>query len=237
MLSWASKLSKVYIVGAGPGELWLMPSYVQGLLLSAVVQACPCEKVYVGKRRGRHAMKQEEINELMLKLAREGKTVVRLKGGDPFVLGRGEEECLFLIRNGIECKVLPGPSSATAVPTCANLPITHRGLANTFAVLTGQHAEGSKRPKYKEIAKVVDTLVILMGVGKAEEIGKEIAEVKDTWAAIIQNGCTSLQRTGMSKISKLGELAKALQPPAVIVIGEVVKWAYDNGLFRPDIVI
>ena len=239
---------KVYLVGAGPGDSWLAPSAVFGLLRSADVvlydrlvdssllsSAFKAEKVFVGKSPGRHTMNQEEINELMIKLAKEGKVVVRLKGGDPFVLGRGDEECEALLKAGVECEVIPGPTSATAVPACAGIPVTRRNLANTFAVATGWEAEGSERPKYGQLLKIVDTLVVLMGVSRVAEVVQDIlSEVGDVPAAVIMKGCTEEQKVVVGTASKLPELIRRnnIRHPSLLVFGKVVKWACEAGLVR-----
>ncbi|ABU81273.1 uroporphyrinogen-III C-methyltransferase [Ignicoccus hospitalis] len=238
---------KVYLVGAGPGGAWLAPAAAFGLLRSADVvlydklvdksllsSAFKAEKVYVGKAPGAHALSQEEINELLIKYAKEGKVVVRLKGGDPFVLGRGDEECEALRAAGVECEVVPAPTSATAVPACAGIPVTRRNLANTFAVATGWAAEGSERPRYGEILKVVDTLVVLMGVTKVNEIVSDILKVRDVPAAAVTNGCTEEQKVVVARASKLPEVMvrNGVKPPAVLVFGEVVEWACKAGTVR-----
>ena len=238
---------KVIIAGAGPGEPWLTPSCLPGILSVADVvlydalvdesllkYAKGAELIYVGKRAGKHSMSQEEINELLIKFANEGKVVVRLKGGDPFVLGRGEEECEALLKLGIPCDVIPAPSSATAVPACVGIPITRRNLANTFAVATGRTAEGSERPRYGEMLKVVDTLVVLMGVGRVKEIVEDILISGDPPAAVIEKGCTKAQRVVLGRASRLPELMREhnITPPAVLVFGNVVKWAYDVNLVK-----
>jgi len=238
---------KVIIAGAGPGEPWLSPSCLPGILATADVvlydalidesllkYAKDAELIYVGKRSGRHSMSQEEINSLLIKLAKQGKVVVRLKGGDPFVLGRGEEECEALLKEGIPCEVIPAPTSATAVPACVGIPVTRRNLANTFAVATGRAAEGSERPKYGDMLKVVDTLVVLMGVGKVKEIVEDVLTSGNPPAAAIERGCTKAQRVVLGRASKLPELMERyeIEPPAVLVFGKVVKWAYDAGLVR-----
>ena len=238
---------KVYLVGAGPGGPWLAPSATFGLLKVAdvvlydkltdpsILSFAPrAEKIYVGKSPGAHAMSQEEINELMIRLAKEGKVVVRLKGGDPFVLGRGDEECEALTKAGVPCEAIPAPSSATAVPACAGIPVTRRGLANTFAVATGWAAEGSKRPAYGEILRVVDTLVVLMGVSKVKEIVEDILKFRDPPAAAIANGCTERQKVVVATASSLPEVMarNSVKPPAVLVFGEVVRWACEVGTIR-----
>lgn len=184
---------------------------------------------------GKHTKTQEEINELLKEKAIEGKIVVRLKGGDPFVLGRGDEECDYLLSNGIECEVIPAPTSATAVPACAGIPITRRNLANTFAVVTGRAAEGSRKPKYGEILKVVDTLVVLMGVGNLKEIVRDIeVSVGQIPSAAIMKGCTKEQRVVLGLSTYLPDLVEKndITPPSVLVFGEVVKWAWEKKLVR-----
>jgi len=239
---------KVFLVGAGPGGAWLAPSGVFGLLRSAdavlydslvdpslLSSAFKAEKIFVGKTVGRHSMTQDQINELMIRLAREGKVVVRLKGGDPFVLGRGDEECEALLRAGVECEVVPAPTSATAVPACAGIPVTRRNLANTFAVATGWAAEGSERPKYGEMLKVVDTLVVLMGVSKVEEIARDVVRAAgDVPSAAIMKGCTEEQKVVIARASELPEAMRrnGVKPPSVLVFGEVVRWAWESGLAK-----
>ncbi|UXD21884.1 uroporphyrin-III C-methyltransferase [Ignicoccus pacificus DSM 13166] len=241
-------MGKVYLVGAGPGDSWLTPSCVPGILKVADVvlydklidesllkNASEAELIYVGKAPNKHAMRQEEINKLLVELAKKHNIVVRLKGGDPFVLGRGDEECDYLLEHGIECRVIPAPTSATAVPACAGIPVTRRNLANTFAVATGRAAEGSKVPKYGEMLNVVDTLVVLMGVGKVKEITEDIlTKHGDVPAAAIQEGCTKRQKVVLSMASNLAEVMErnGLEPPAILVFGKVVKWAWKRGLVR-----
>ncbi len=197
--------------------------------------ASKAQLIYVGKRPGRHAKTQEEINELLLKYTREGKVVVRLKGGDPFVLGRGDEECEYLVSNGVECEVIPAPTSAVAAPACVGIPITRRRLANSFAVVTGRAAEGSEVPKYGEIMKVVKTLVVLMGIGNLREIVNDIeSSVGPVPGAVIYKGCTREQKVVLGTSTRLPELVErnGITSPSVIVFGEVVRWAWERGLVR-----
>ena len=197
--------------------------------------ASNAEVIYVGKRPGMHAKTQDEINEIMFQKATEGKVVVRLKGGDPFVLGRGDEECEYLISKGINCDVIPAPSSATAVPACAGIPVTRRNLANTFAIATGRAAEGSEVPKYGEILKVVDTLVVLMGVGNLREIVEDVdGSVGPVPGAVIHKGCTKHQRVVLGTSTFLPQLVErnGITPPSVVVFGKVVRWAWKRGLVR-----
>ena len=176
------KTGKVYLVGAGPGDPGLIS--VKGLecikkaevivydrLLDEQIldTASPAaERIYVGKTAGEHIRLQAEINRLLMAKAREEKTVVRLKGGDPFVLGRGGEEAESLAQNGISFEIVPGITSAVAVPAYAGIPVTHRGLASSFAVITG-HEDPNKENSnlnWEKLASGVDTLVFLMGMGE-----------------------------------------------------------------------
>ena len=171
----------VYLVGAGPGDPGLMTIKGRELLAScnAVVYdhlasehflgwvPGTCRKLYVGKQAGRHSMKQEEINELLVTLALSGLTVVRLKGGDPFVFGRGGEEILALEAHKIPYVVVPGVTSAVAVPECAGIPVTHRAVSRSFHVITGHMREGGEclPPDFENYGSLPGTLVFLMGLG------------------------------------------------------------------------
>ncbi|KSW12004.1 uroporphyrin-III methyltransferase [Pyrodictium occultum] len=234
----------VYIVGAGPGDPELIT--VKGLRLieqaDVVVydRLVPrelldhtkpgAELVYAGKKPGAHAMTQEEINRLLLKKACEGKTVVRLHGGDPYVFGRGEEECIYLRSHGVECEVVPGVTSAIAGAAYAGIPVTSRGLASSFAVATGKEAPGKPRRmvRYADIMKSVDTLVVLMGVGTLEKIVEEMLEGgidPDLPVAVVENASTPRQRVVTGRLRDIAEKARraGIQPPAVIVFGPTVK--------------
>lgn len=186
------------------------------------------ELVYVGKTRGKHTMTQDEINELLVSEARKGRVVVRLKGGDPYVFGRGEEECMYVMSKGVKCEVVPGVTSAVAVPAYAGIPVTHRYLASSFAVVTGQETEGKeRRVDIKCVAKCVDTLVILMPVGKLASTVSRLLKVlpPNTPAAIISEGCTNRQKVVVSDLKDLPRRASeaGVRPPAVVVVGSVVK--------------
>ena len=182
----------VYLVGAGPGDYKLISlkghEYIQiadtivydrladeRLLAAARPDA---EMIYVGKASSKHTMRQEEINQVLVDKAQEGKTVVRLKGGDPFVFGRGGEEALKLVENGIPFEVVPGITSAISVPAYAGIPVTHRGIATSFAVVTG-HEDPTKSEstiKWDKLATGVDTLVFLMGVENLPHITAKLIE-------------------------------------------------------------
>ena len=190
----------VYLVGAGPGDYKLISvrghEYIQiadtivydrladeRLLAAARPDA---EMIYVGKASSKHTMRQEEINQVLVDKAKEGKVVVRLKGGDPFVFGRGGEEALKLVENGIPFEVVPGITSAISVPAYAGIPVTHRGIATSFAVVTG-HEDPTKSEstiKWDKLATGVDTLVFLMGV---ENLPHITAKLIETGAACARN--------------------------------------------------
>lgn len=189
-----------------------------------------CEKIYVGKRYGSHAMKQEEINALLVEKAQAGRTVVRLKGGDPYLFGRGGEEFQAVQAAGIPCEEIPGISSAIAVPAAAGIPVTHRGLSAGVAVVTGTAAaEGGQTGlslDFAVLAQFKGTLVILMGMHHLEEIGDGLiaaGKAPDTPCAVIMEGTTGRQRCMRAALSELSAEASAqgFTSPAVIVIGEV----------------
>jgi uroporphyrin-III C-methyltransferase len=181
----ATRLGKVYLVGAGPGdpdlltlkgkncleqaEAILYDRLVSAELLEHAVQSA--ELIYVGKQAGKHCVNQREIEELLICKAREGKLVVRLKGGDPFVFGRGGEEAAALKRAGVPYEIVPGVSSAIAAPAYAGIPITHRSCASSVAIVTGHEtSNGSGQVKWSELIRSVDTLVILMGLHNLKKI-------------------------------------------------------------------
>jgi uroporphyrinogen III methyltransferase/synthase len=238
------KFGKVYLVGAGPGVRSLIT--VKGLeclrradvivydrlIDDSLLEESPAEaeRIYVGKGRGCHAMEQKETNLLMLTKAREGKMVVRLKGGDPFVLGRGGEEAEVLAANKIPYEIVPGVSSAYAVPAYAGIPVTHRRLASSFTVITGHEApvKGESSIPWDKISTGSDTLVFLMGVGKLAHIVNQLIQngkSSSTPAAMISQGASPRQRTLVGTLADIVGKAKQknLEPPAVIVVGEVVR--------------
>lgn len=238
------KEGKVYLTGGGCGDVGLLTLRALEVLCScdAVVydslvsetllrRTAPyCEKIYVGKRYGSHAMKQSEINALLIKLARAGKTVVRLKGGDPYVFGRGGEEFLALREAGVSCEEIPGITSAIAVPAAAGIPVTHRGLASGVTVVTGTAAEDEGRAglrlDFPTLARLEGTLVILMGMHHLKEIGEGLltaGKAPDTPCAVIMEGTTVRQRCLRTVLSQLYQEAskQGFTSPAVIVIGAV----------------
>lgn len=240
------KTGKVYLTGGGCGDEGLLTvralkvlrdcdtviydSLVPEGLLRWVKP--DCEKIYVGKRYGSHAMRQPEINALLVEQAKAGKMVVRLKGGDPYVFGRGGEEFLAVREAGIYCEEIPGISSAFAVPAAAGIPVTHRGLSAGVTVVTGTAAEEDGRASLKmdfdTLARLEDTLVILMGMHHLQEIGEGLIAAgknPDTPCAVIMEGTTGRQmclRTVLSGLSAEAQ-AQGFTSPAVIVIGAVAE--------------
>ncbi len=233
---------KVFLVGAGPGDPKLLTLKAFELLKTADViiydrlvnkallklASEKTEKIYVGKARGKHSLPQEKINELMVKAAFEGKTVIRLKGGDPFLFGRGGEEAETLAEKGIPFEVVPGVSSVLAAPAYAGIPLTHRVYSSSVAIATGSQAEDAGKPvKWDKLASAADTLVILMGLKSLRDIVENLVKgglSPETPAAIIEWGTLKKQRVLLGKLSNIAEEArsKKFRPPAVIVVGEVV---------------
>lgn len=234
---------KVYLIGAGPGDYKLITmrglEYLQKaqvvvydrLADNRLLAYAPkdAEMIYVGKASANHTMKQEDINRLLVDKALEGKTVVRLKGGDPFVFGRGGEEALLLVENDVPFEIVPGISSSIAVPAYAGIPVTHRGIAASFAVVTG-HEDPTKTNSsiyWQNLAKATDTLVFLMGVENLPYITKQLIDngrAADTPAAVIRWGTKPEQRTLVTTLGSAAEDVKkhGIKPPAIFLVGHVV---------------
>ncbi len=236
---------RVYLVGAGPGDPELIT--VKGLDClrkanvivydrlvdeSILKETSPeAEKIYVGKASSHHILEQESINKLLIAKARAGKNVVRLKGGDPFVLGRGGEEAEALFLSGIPFEVIPGVSSATAVPAYAGIPVTHRGVSSSFTVVTGHKASETGEPHiaWDKLATGADTLVILMGMGNLANIVDQLIKNQRppfTPVAVITHGTTEDQRCLVGTLGDIVARVKSenLKPPSVVVVGEVVRF-------------
>lgn len=233
------KIGKVYLVGAGPGDPGLLTVRGQELLRKAEVviydrlvnpillEELPPKttRIFAGKLTGSHSLAQEEISKLLIIHARQGKQVVRLKGGDPFVFGRGGEEAEALALAGIPFEVVPGVSSAVAVPAYAGIPLTHRRLSSSFAVITG-HECGKAEPSvdWARLATAVDTLVVLMGIKNLPKIVAELlthGRSPETPVALIRWGTTEKQETVTGTLADILDQAKGLSSPVVIVIGAV----------------
>lgn len=233
----------VYLVGAGPGDARLFTekgldcvrkadvivydNLISGSILNEA--RLDAELIYAGKRSGSHHMKQEEISALLVKKALEGHRVVRLKGGDPFIFGRGGEEALELSKMDIPFEIVPGVSSSYSVPAYAGIPVTHRGLASSFHVITG-HEDGNKTSSaldYQTLAKEEGTLIFLMGLKNLDKIAANlIANGKDpkTPAAVLERGTTAAQRSVKADLEHIAEAAEkgGLKTPAISVVGPVV---------------
>lgn len=238
-------MGKVTLIGAGPGDASLIT--VRGLeklkhcdvviydrlaseeLLDVVREDCIL--VYVGKKPGAHSMRQEEINRVLVDYGGKYDDVVRLKGGDPFVFGRGGEEILALAEAGIAYEVIPGVTSAIAVPELAGIPVTHRGIARSFHVITGHTAEEGVTDDYESLAKLSGTLVFLMGLSNLEKITAELlhyGKLPGTPAAVISEGATPYERIVRGTLSDIAERVRAagLSSPVIIVIGEVAEFSF-----------
>jgi uroporphyrinogen III methyltransferase/synthase len=231
----------VYLVGAGPGDPGLVTKRGLDLIERAdvivhdrlvspqLLERAPerSELVYAGKDPNSLSTAQDAINELLVARAREGKLVVRLKGGDPFVFGRGGEEAEALAAAGIPFEVVPGVSAAVAVPAYAGIPLTHRALSSSFAVVTGHGAPGADEPDWGRLATAVDTLVVMMGVGALPRIVEALlahGRMATTPVALIRWGTTVAQATMVGTLADIVERARLAQlaPPVVAVIGDVV---------------
>lgn len=254
----------VWLAGAGPGDPGLVTvktmrciakadviiyDYLANPLLLADARP-DCEILYVGKRAGHHSATQDEINALIAEKALEGKTVCRLKGGDPFVFGRGGEEALHLHGLGIPFEVVPGVTSAIAVPAYAGIPVTHRGLSVSLRIITGHEDPTKEESDYNwdEIASTEGTLVFLMGVRNLPLIREKLiagGRSPETPAAIIRHGTSPKQRTLVATLDTLADKAKAAHfaPPCIIIIGEVgslhekLSWFENRPLFDRSVLV
>jgi uroporphyrinogen III methyltransferase/synthase len=258
-----TKPGKVYIIGAGPGDPGLITlKAVECLRLADVViydnlvneellKYAPIHSriIYAGKKGGDHTLSQDRINELLAKEARGGSTVARLKGGDPFVFGRGGEEAEVLAAEGIPFEVVPGVTSAIAVPAYAGIPLTHRGLTSTVAFVTG-HEDPTKDKSDIDWQALsgIGTLVFLMGVKNVVQITEALirhGKSPDTPAALIRRGTTARQQVLAGTLSNIAGLAQTnhFKPPAILVVGPVVnlrdtlRWFDTKPLFGKGVVI
>jgi len=235
---------KVWLVGAGPGDIELITVKGVKCLKNADVVVYDhhlnkellqyagegAELIYAGKQSGNHAMAQEQINDLLVAKAREGKAVCRLKGGDPFVFGRGGEEAEALVAAGIAYEVVPGVSSAIAAAAYAGIPLTHRAYSSSFAVIPGSEVStgAGSRIDWARISTGVDTLVFLMAVSNMPRVVGELLKngrPSETPVAVVRRGTRDDQLTIVGTLGTIAGLAASIdiKPPAVVVVGEVVK--------------
>ncbi len=240
------KKPKLILVGAGPGDEELITIKGVNALKSAdvvlydalandaLLKYCKTDVklVYVGKRAGMHYHQQQEINQMIVKYALECGTVVRLKGGDPFVFGRGHEEKDHALSNGLEVEIVPGISSAIAVPVIQNIPITKRGVNESFWVITGTTKEEKLSKDMHLAAQSSATVIILMGMKKLTSIIELFKKYRgeDEPVAVIMNGTCENEKSGFGKISTIESVVKEkeLGSPSIIVIGEVVKYGIET---------
>ena len=236
------RAGKVTLVGAGPGDPELLTvratrhiercdALVYDNLVSADIVAmaqAATQKIYVGKQAGRHTLPQEQINALLVRLASEGREVVRLKGGDPFVFGRGGEELEQLAAAGIDFEVVPGITAACGISAAAGIPLTHREYAQACVFVTGHLKDGSVDLDWPALARRAQTVVVYMGVGALPEICRQMIAhgmPASHPAALVQDGTLPSQRTLTGTLASLPELARthAVRPPALLIIGTVVR--------------
>ncbi len=232
-------MGKVYLTGAGPGDIDLLTVKALRIIREADViiydrlanpdilkeAKAGCEFIYVGKEDSHHTLPQEEINEVIYQAAQRYEVVVRLKGGDPFVFGRGGEEGIYLRERGVGFEFIPGITSAIAVPEYAGIPVTHRGITVSFRVVTGHESTKAQSQIPWENYRTDDTIVFLMGLHRLEIIASKLIEIgkpADFPVAVISRGTRPDQRTVIGTLSDIHEKAKDLPTPALIVVGEVV---------------
>ena len=239
-------MGKVYLVGGGPGdpELLTLKAYrvidqadvlvYDRLVSQDIVDIAPagCSRIFVGKAAGNHTMPQEEINDLLVKLARTNHKVVRLKGGDPYIFGRGSEEALHLSQHDVPFEIVPGITAAAGISAATGIPLTHRALASGVKFVTG-HGKGDEDLDldWKSLADVQTTIVIYMGLGKLQTLSDELINAglsPDTPAVAISNGTMANQRQCASTLGKLPDAVKAidLKPPVLCMIGHVVSLSH-----------
>ncbi|KLD97557.1 uroporphyrinogen-III C-methyltransferase [Aliarcobacter butzleri] len=233
-------MPKVYLTGAGPGDVELLTLKAVKAIQNADILIYDrlvnpeilelakkeCELIYVGKEDKKHTLPQEDINKLIYQASLKYENVVRLKGGDPFVFGRGAEEALYLKQKGIKFEIIPGITSAIAVPAYAGIPVTHRGLTTSFRVVTG-HENPKKKISQIEWETFLndETIIFLMGYHNIEIISSKLLSLgkrKDYPCAVISKGTTTEQKVVVGTLEDIVEKSKDLPTPVMIVIGEVV---------------
>jgi len=237
-----SSTGTVYLVGGGPGNPELLTLRAAKLIAGAdilvydnligqdILALVPAgtQRIYVGKQAGNHTLPQEEINALLVRLARSGKNVVRLKGGDPFIFGRGGEEIEELRQHGVPFEVIPGVTAASGMAAYAGIPLTHRDHAQSCIFVTGHLQDGSVDLDWPALSRPRQTIVIYMGIGALPEICRQLmihGLAASTPAAVVQNATLPRQRVVAGTLATLPDAVAAagIVPPALIVIGDVVQ--------------
>jgi len=245
-------VGEVYLVGSGPGDPDLLTFRALRLLQMADVVvydrlvAPPimdlarrdAERIYVGKERDNHALSQENINQLLVRLAKEGKRVVRLKGGDPFIFGRGGEEIETLMENGVTFQVVPGITAASGCATYSGIPLTHRDYAQSVVFSTGHLKDGTVDLNWKALAHTNQTIVFYMGLHGVRVVSEQLIAhglPASMPVALVQQGTTQNQRVIVTRLDKLEQTVRdeALKPPTIIIVGHVVKLHEKLAWFKP----
>jgi len=247
---------RVYLVGAGPGDPELLTLRAVRLLQqtdvivydhlvsSAVLDfvSPSAERIYAGKRRNEHTMRQEQINALLIKLAQQGKQVVRLKGGDPFIFGRGGEELQALAAHGIAFEVVPGITAASGVSSYAGIPLTHRDHAQTCLFVTGHLKDGTADLDWPSLVRPNQTVVIYMGLGGLADICRQMmahGAAPDLPIAVVQDGSIASQKVVTGTLSDIPERVTqaGLRSPCLTIVGNVVKLHDSLAWFKPTLVM
>lgn len=245
---------KVYLVGAGPGDPKLITVKGMECLKESDVIVYDrlankqlldyakedCELIFAGKFPQNHTMRQEQINELLVKKAKDGKIVTRLKGGDPCVFGRVGEEAFFLREHDVPFEIVPGITAGIASPAYAGIPVTHRDFGSTFTIVTGHtHEEKQDEAKWKALATGMDTIAFYMGVTNLPSICENLIQYgrkKDTLVAVIEWGTTEKQRTVTGTLETITEVVKQAEitHPAIILVGDIVQLRENMQWFLPE---
>lgn len=244
---------EVALVGSGPGDAELLTiralrfieqadvAIYDRLVSDEIMALLPanCERLYVGKEQAKHCVPQDKINELLLQYAQQGKRVLRLKGGDPFIFGRGGEEAQYLLNNGVSCHLCPGITAASGCTTYAGIPLTHRGVAQGCTFITGHmQNDGQLNLPWQSLSDSSQTIVFYMGINTLPSITEQLIKHGrdgNTPAALIRKGTQPEQQIFRGKISTLAALVAEhkITPPTLIVIGDVVNQLTDIALAKP----
>ncbi|WP_286266835.1 uroporphyrinogen-III C-methyltransferase [Thalassotalea atypica] len=244
---------EVALVGSGPGDAELLTiravrfieqaeiAIYDRLVSEEILELLPenCEKYYVGKEQAKHCVPQDKINQLLVDHAKMGKKVLRLKGGDPFIFGRGGEEAEFMLERGVSCHVCPGITAASGCTTYSGIPLTHRGVAQGCTFITGHmQNNGQLNLPWESLSSKAQTVVFYMGINTLPKITEQLIKhgrEADTPAALIRKGTQPEQQTYRGTIGNLAELVEKhnITPPTLIVIGDVVNQLTDKNLKTP----